>query len=64
MTLIDWVLVIVWAGIALSGFWKGAVRIVFDCSDKLSSRICISHVMQQSETSFHVTTRCLVAGYR
>lgn len=29
MTLIDWVLVVVWAGIALSGFWKGAVRIVF-----------------------------------
>ncbi|MCP4899213.1 MAG: CvpA family protein [bacterium] len=29
MTLIDWILVVLWAGIALSGFWKGAVRIVF-----------------------------------
>ena len=29
MTLVDWVLVVVWTGIALSGFWKGAVRLVF-----------------------------------
>jgi uncharacterized membrane protein required for colicin V production len=29
MTLLDWILVVVLVGIALSGFWKGAVRIVF-----------------------------------
>jgi len=29
MTLLDWVLVVVWAGITLGGFFKGAVRIVF-----------------------------------
>jgi len=29
MTLLDWALLAVWLGIALSGFWKGAVRIVF-----------------------------------
>lgn len=29
MTLLDWVLVVVWAGITLGGFWKGAIRIVF-----------------------------------
>lgn len=29
MTLLDWVLVIVWAGITLGGFFKGAIRIVF-----------------------------------
>ena len=29
MTPLDWVLVVLWAGVALSGFWKGAVRLVF-----------------------------------
>lgn len=29
MTPLDWVLLILWAGIAASGFWKGAVRLVF-----------------------------------
>lgn len=29
MTLLDWVLVVLLAGITLSGFWHGAVRIVF-----------------------------------
>jgi uncharacterized membrane protein required for colicin V production len=29
MTVLDWALLAVWLGIALSGFWKGAVRIVF-----------------------------------
>jgi len=29
MTALDWVLIIVWLGVALSGFWKGAVRLVF-----------------------------------
>lgn len=29
MTALDWVLVAVWAGIALAGFFKGAVKIVF-----------------------------------
>lgn len=29
MTPLDWVLVILWGGVALSGFWKGAVRLVF-----------------------------------
>ncbi len=29
MTWLDWVLLIVWLGLALSGFWKGAVRVVF-----------------------------------
>lgn len=29
MTILDWVLVIVWLGLALGGFWKGAVRIIF-----------------------------------
>ncbi|MEE4272542.1 MAG: CvpA family protein [Thermoanaerobaculales bacterium] len=29
MTVLDWVLVVVWAGITLGGFFKGAVRIVF-----------------------------------
>ena len=25
----DWVLIIIWTGLALAGFWKGAVRIIF-----------------------------------
>lgn len=29
MTFLDWVLVVVWAGITLGGFFKGAIRIVF-----------------------------------
>ena len=29
MTILDWVLVVVWAGITLAGFFKGAIRLVF-----------------------------------
>jgi membrane protein required for colicin V production len=29
MTVVDWVLVVVWLGLTLGGFWKGAVRIIF-----------------------------------
>jgi uncharacterized membrane protein required for colicin V production len=29
MTALDWVLVVIWAGITLGGFFKGAIRIVF-----------------------------------
>ena len=29
MTPLDWVLVVVWLGLTLGGFWKGAVRIIF-----------------------------------
>ena len=29
MTLLDWVLLIVWLGLTLGGFWKGAVRLIF-----------------------------------
>ncbi len=29
MTVLDWVLVVVWIGITLGGFFKGAIRIVF-----------------------------------
>ena len=29
MTVVDWVLIVVWLGLALGGFWKGAVRIIF-----------------------------------
>ena len=29
MTLLDWALLVVWLGVTLSGFWKGAVRLVF-----------------------------------
>ena len=29
MTILDWVLVVVWTGITLGGFFKGAIRIVF-----------------------------------
>jgi len=29
MTLLDWSILVVWLGVALCGFWKGAVRIVF-----------------------------------
>lgn len=29
MTLLDWVLVVLWCGLALAGFWKGAVRLIF-----------------------------------
>jgi uncharacterized membrane protein required for colicin V production len=29
MTLLDWAIVVVSLGVALSGFWKGAVRVVF-----------------------------------
>jgi len=29
MTLLDWALLLVWLGVAMAGFWKGAVRIVF-----------------------------------
>jgi len=29
MTFLDWTILVVWLGITLSGFWKGAVRIVF-----------------------------------
>ena len=29
MTVLDWVLVVVWSGITLGGFFKGAIRIVF-----------------------------------
>ncbi len=29
MTVVDWVLIVVWVGLTLGGFWKGAVRIVF-----------------------------------
>jgi membrane protein required for colicin V production len=29
VTVVDWVLLVVWVGLALGGFWKGAVRIIF-----------------------------------
>jgi uncharacterized membrane protein required for colicin V production len=29
MTVVDWVLIVVWLGLTLGGFWKGAVRIIF-----------------------------------
>jgi hypothetical protein len=29
MTVLDWVLIILWTGLALGGFWKGAVRLIF-----------------------------------
>jgi uncharacterized membrane protein required for colicin V production len=29
MTVVDWVLLVVWLGLTLGGFWKGAVRILF-----------------------------------
>jgi len=29
MTALDWIVLLVWLGITLGGFWKGAVRIVF-----------------------------------
>jgi len=29
MTLLDWVLAVVWVGITLGGFFKGAIRIIF-----------------------------------
>ena len=29
MTLLDWALLVGWLGVTLSGFWKGAVRLVF-----------------------------------
>jgi len=29
MTVLDWVLIVVWVGLALGGFWKGAIRIIF-----------------------------------
>ncbi len=29
MTILDWVLVVVWTGITLGGFFKGAIRIIF-----------------------------------
>lgn len=29
MTALDWILIVLWAGITLGGFWKGAVKIVF-----------------------------------
>jgi membrane protein required for colicin V production len=29
MTVLDWGLLVIWLGVALCGFWKGAVRIVF-----------------------------------
>ena len=29
MSVLDWVLIVVWLGLALGGFWKGAVRIIF-----------------------------------
>jgi uncharacterized membrane protein required for colicin V production len=29
MTVLDWVLVILWCGLGLAGFWKGAVRLIF-----------------------------------
>lgn len=29
MTLLDWAILVVWLGVTLGGFWKGAVRLVF-----------------------------------
>jgi len=29
MTPLDWVIVVVWTGVTLGGFWEGAVRLVF-----------------------------------
>jgi len=28
MTVLDWALVVVWAGVTLAGFWRGAVQLV------------------------------------
>ncbi len=36
MMILDWILVVLFAGIALSGFWKGAVRIVFGIGGAVS----------------------------
>lgn len=29
MTVLDWVLIVIWIGLTLGGFWKGAVRLIF-----------------------------------
>ena len=29
MSFLDWVLIALWSGLALGGFWKGAVRLIF-----------------------------------
>jgi uncharacterized membrane protein required for colicin V production len=29
MTALDWILILLWTGITLGGFWKGAIKIVF-----------------------------------
>jgi uncharacterized membrane protein required for colicin V production len=29
MTVLDWVLIVLWVGLTLGGFWKGAVRLIF-----------------------------------
>jgi len=29
MSVLDWVLIILWIGLTLGGFWKGAVRLIF-----------------------------------
>ncbi len=29
MSFLDWVLIVIWIGLTLGGFWKGAVRLIF-----------------------------------
>ncbi len=36
MTALDWVLVVVWGGITLAGFWNGALRLVFGAGGLVS----------------------------
>lgn len=42
MTVLDWVLLTVWFGVTLAGFWKGAMRFVLggggDCSRRVACR--------------------------
>jgi len=35
VTILDWGLLLLWLGVALSGFWKGAIRIVFGAGGAL-----------------------------
>ncbi len=36
MTALDWVLIVVWSGLTLAGFWNGALRLVFGAGGLIS----------------------------
>ena len=53
MTVLDWVLIALWTGLALAGFWKGAVRLIFGGGGLLAGLWLAAVAGDNAEAALH-----------